>query len=271
MQKKKNITSIIITGVVLLISIVLLLYVFSNSGKANQLDLTKTSKNQESKDEMIGFLYDRYQVEDGNKFSIVGSDIYSDINDYYGLYYRKKVKFDDFPDIYKSYILLDLMNYKDHEYDSNRNCYFYSLDEFKDAYSKYYGSLDHFSIDTSDKYLPRFYLDKDKLCISSEMDQMNYTKVIDTYFVNGIYKDNEIIIYERVAFIKVNGNSIDFYQDYSMKNKVYSLEKGKADLSFIHNSKIVSNVLMEYKDKFSIYEYHYRKGEGTYYLDSIHS
>lgn len=270
MKKKKNIVSIIIIGIVLLISIVLLLYVFSNSGKANHLDLYKTSWNNEAKDEMVGFLYDRYQVEDGYKFFLVGSDMNRDIEDTYGLYYRgKKTTFEEFSSIYKSYILLDLMNYDTHGYDDKRSCYFYPLDEFKDAYLKYYGGIDDFKIDTDEKYSPRFYLDNDKICITKDEEGKQYSKAIDTYFVNGIYKDNEIIIYERVAFVKIGNNFIDFYGDYSMKDKVYSLDKSKADLSFVHNSKIVSNVLMQYRDKFPIYEYHYKKGESTYYLESI--
>ena len=136
-------------------------------------------------------------------------------------------------------------------------------------YVKYYGEENSFNIDISDKYSPRFYLDNGKICITKDEEGKQYSKAIDTYFVNGIDKDNEIIIYERVAFVKIGNNFIYFYGDYSMKDKVYSLDKSKADLSFIHNSKIVSNVLMQYRDKFPIYEYHYKKGESTYYLESI--
>lgn len=269
-MKRKNIVRIIIAGIIAFIILIIVLLLFSRTKDERLLDLYKTSWSNEAKDEMVGFLYDRYQVEDGYKFFLVGSDMNHDVEDTYGLYYReKKTIFEEFSSIYKSYILLDLMNYDTHGYDDKRSCYFYPLDEFKDAYLKYYGVIDDFKIDTDDRYSPRFYLDNDKICITKDVEGKQYSKAIDTYFVNGIYKDNEIIIYERVAFVKIGDNFIDFYGDYSMKDKVYSLDKSKTDLSFIHNSKIVSNVLMQYRDKFPIYEYHYKKGESTYYLESI--
>ena len=269
-MKRKNIVRIIIAGIIAFIILIIVLLLFSRTKDERLLDLYKTSWGNEAKDEMVGFLYDRYQVEDGYKFFLVGSDMNHDVEDTYGLYYReKKTIFEEFSSIYKSYILLDLMNYDTHGYDDKRSCYFYPLDEFKDAYLKYYGVIDDFKIDTDDRYSPRFYLDNDKICITKDVEGKQYSKAIDTYFVNGIYKDNEIIIYERVAFVKIGDNFIDFYGDYSMKDKVYSLDKSKTDLSFIHNSKIVSNVLMQYRDKFPIYEYHYKKGESTYYLESI--
>lgn len=269
-MKRKNIVRIIIAGIIAFIILIIVLLLFSRTKDGRLLDLYKTSWGNEAKDEMVGFLYDRYQVEDGYKFFLVGSDMNHDVEDTYGLYYReRKTIFEEFSSIYKSYILLDLMNYDTHGYDDKRSCYFYSLDEFKDAYLKYYGVIDDFKIDTDDRYSPRFYLDNDKICITKDVEGKQYSKAIDTYFVNGIYKDNEIIIYERVAFVKIGDNFIDFYGDYSMKDKVYSLDKSKTDLSFIHNSKIVSNVLMQYRDKFPIYEYHYKKGESTYYLESI--
>ena len=269
-MKRKNIVRIIIAGIIAFIILIIVLLLFSRTKDERLLDLHKTSWGNEAKDEMVGFLYDRYQVEDGYKFFLVGSDMNHDVEDTYGLYYReKKTIFEEFSSIYKSYILLDLMNYDTHGYDDKRSCYFYPLDEFKDAYLKYYGVIDDFKIDTDVRYSPRFYLDNDKICITKDVEGKQYSKAIDTYFVNGIYKDNEIIIYERVAFVKIGDNFIDFYGDYSMKDKVYSLDKSKTDLSFIHNSKIVSNVLMQYRDKFPIYEYHYKKGESTYYLESI--
>lgn len=270
-MKKKNIIRIFIAGIIAFIVFLMVLILLSMNKKDDSLDLYKTSNNNESKDEMIGFLYDRYQVEDGNKFSVVGSNINKDIEDTYGLYYRdKKVTFKDFSDIYKSYILLDLMNYDVHGYDEKRNCYFYSLDEFRDAYKKYYGSIDDFKIDTNDRYSPKFYLDGDTMCISKDDgNDLNYSKVIDTYFVNGVNHGDKIIIYERVAFVKITDKTIEFYRDYLMKDKIYSLDKSKVDLSFIHQSKVVSNILLKYQKKFSIYEYQYKKGNSTYYLESI--
>lgn len=272
MKKKKKVVmiSLIGIGVVVLVSVVSLSLYLSKDKETSSLEVNQTSNNYQPKEEMIKFLYERYNVEDGSKFSVVGSDSYSKFDDSYGFYYKGNVTFKDFPDIYKSYILLDLMNYQNGTFDESRNCYFYSLDEFKDAYKKYYGSVDDFKIDTNNNYSPRFYLEDDKLCISSDDHSFDYHKAVDTYFVNGISKGDKIIIYERVAFLNITDKTVDFYSDIKMKNKVYSLNKSKADLGFIHQSKVVSNVLLKYQKKFPIYEYQYKKGDSTYYLESIH-
>lgn len=269
MRKKDNFIIGIIGGIIFVV-IILFLYFISFGGKKQELDLSQTSKNKVSSSKVIQMLYDRYQAEDGLKFQIVGSDISREIDNNYALYYKGKVKFSDFPDIYKSYILLDLINYNQGSYDEKNSCYNYSLEEFQDIYKKYYGSLNSFSLDTNTQYLPNFSLNQDNICISSN-DNINndYSKVVDTYFVNGVLKDDEIVIYERVAFINLGGSTIDFYSESDMKNKVYSLSSGSVDLSFIHNSKVVSNVLLEYQRKFPIYEYHYVKNGDSYYLDYI--
>lgn len=270
MKKKKKVImiSLIGIGVVVLVSVVSLY--LSKDKETDSLVVNQTSNNYQPKEEMIQFLYERYNVENGSKFSIVGSDSYSKFDDSYGFYYKGNVTFKDFSDIYKSYILLDLMNYQDGKFDKGRNCYFYSLDEFKDAYRKYYGSVDDFKIDTNSNYSPRFYLEDNQLCISKDDYGFDYHKAVDTYFVNGVSKGDKIIIYERVAFLNITDKTVDFYSDVKMKNKVYSLNKSKADLGFIHQSKVVSNVLLKYQKKFPIYEYQYKKGDSTYYLESIH-
>ncbi len=265
MENKK-----IIFGIVIGVFVIILLFVFLEN-KENErnkvLELSQVSKNNRADDDMISFLYERYHPEDQLKFQIAGSDM----NGYYGFYFqKKKVTFKDFPSIYKSYILLDLMNYDDHEFDEERNCYLYSLDEYKDAYRKYYGSLDDFSVDTNESYNPRLYLDENTICISKKEDiSRSYKKTIDTYMVNAIYQKDDIVIYEKVAFIKMNDQNIEFYKDYNMKNKVYTLKGDQIDRSFINNSNIVSNVLLEYQDQFPLYEYRYVKGDNTYYLESI--
>ena len=268
MKKKKQFMIISLIGICIVVLIGIIFICFKGN-EDNLLDLNKTSRNYQSNNDTIKFLYNRYQVEDGSKFSIVGSDVFKDIGDTYGLYYKDNITFKDFPDIYKDYVLLDLINYKNGKYDENRDCYFYSLDEFKDLYKKYYGSIDNFNIDTNDKYVTNFYLDNDNLCISSNDVFTNYNKAIDTYFVNGVLSGDNIIIYERVAFIDITDKTVDFYNDYLMKNKIYSLNKDKIDLNFIHNSEVVSNVLLKYQKKFPIYEYKYIKGDSTYYLESI--
>lgn len=271
MKQKKQIIMISLIGICVVILSGIIFFYFFRDSKKDTINLNKTSRNYQSSNDTIRFLYDRYQVEDGNKFSIVGSNTYSEIDDSYGFYYKNDIKFKDFPSIYKNYILLDLINYQTGKYDEDRDCYFYSLDEFKDLYKKYYGSVGDFKIDTNAKYSTKFYLDTDNLCISSNRDVLDYSKTIDTYFVNGVFEENKIIIYERVAFVNITDKTVDFYSDYLMKNKVYSLNKEKADLSFIHQSKIVSNVLLKYQKKFPIYKYQYKKGNSTYYLENISS
>lgn len=265
MKKNRNKLIIIFISIIILIIIALVLINFNKDNNSVKLDNKNVSNNLTPNDEMINFLYERYQVEDNLKFQIAGSNTYND----YAFYYKKnKVTFNDFSDIYKSYILLDLMNYQ-YDYDEEKNCYYYSLDEFKNIYEKYYGKVDDFNIDTNEEYQPHFYLSNNSICISREEPHHNYNKTVDTYFVNGVYQNDKIIIYERVAFIKIKNNVLEFYQDYNMKNLIYTLEKENIDLGFINNSKIVSNVLINYQDKFPIYKYTYIKGENTYYLESI--
>lgn len=264
-----NKKSIIIIGSIFIFVMIIVLVFFGKQeqNNHNRLDNKDISNNLKVEDDMINFLYERYHPEDNLKFRIVGNN--SKNSDYAFYYKKKKTTFDDFSDIYKSYILLDLMNYQD-DYDEERECYLYSLEEFKNAYEKYYGRVDDFVIDTNEEYVPHFYLDEDSICISrEEMYHNDYDKTIDTYMVNGIYQDDKIIIYERVAFIKVEEDVLEFYKDYDMKDKVYTLEKENSDLGFINNSKIVSNVLMNYQDKFPIYEYTYIKNGDHYYLESI--
>ena len=106
-MKRKNIVRIIIAGIIAFIILIIVLLLFSRTKDGRLLDLYKTSWGNEAKDEMVGFLYDRYQVEDGYKFFLVGSDMNHDVEDTYGLYYReKKTIFEEFSSIYKSFSFL---------------------------------------------------------------------------------------------------------------------------------------------------------------------
>lgn len=258
---RKNKKNILIAIVVLFI--VLLIGLFYKQSKENdvKLDLTKVHANYKVKDDLIMFLYERYHPEDGLKFNILGSDK----SDYFNLYYKNdKLSFEDFPSSLKNSIILDTINHKDN-YDDTNSCYLYSLDEFKAVYLKNYGSDEDFSIDDD----PNINIINNQLCIKEDSDVLDYQKTIDTYFLDGSYEDDKIVIYERVAFIKITDSKVFFYSDYNMNNEVYFLDKDKTDLSFIHNSSIMSNVLLEYKEKFPLYQYTYQKGESTYYFDSI--
>ena len=261
----------IVLGMFIVIIIFLIVF-FGKNDKKNikKLDINRTSTNYSVEDDTIQFLYDRYHPEDGLKFQLVGSDSVNP--DYYAFYYKNdKVDYKDFPSIYKNYILLELMNYKDHTLDEERNCYLYSLEEYKNAYQKYFGSLEKFEIDVSEEFYPHFYLDEENICISNDVEMFtgNYKKSIDTYMVNAVYQDEKIIIYERVAFVKVTDESLEFYKDYNMKNLVYSLDRENVESAFLNSSQVVSNVLVNYQDEFPMYQYTYIKGENTYYLESI--
>ena len=54
--------------------------------------------------------------------------------------------------------------------------------------------------------------------------------------VTPLYSSNLLYIYEKVAFIKVDGNNLEFYSDYDMKDKIYTIDSNKADISFINNT-----------------------------------
>lgn len=261
--------------IILGIFVVLLIFIIASFGKNDKnnikkLDMNKTSINYSVKDDTIQFLYDRYHPENGLKFFIAGSNLVS--NDNYAFYYKKdKVDYKDFPSIYKNYILLEVMNYKDHPLDEERNCYLYSLKEFENAYQKYFGSLDGFEIEVSEEFSPRFYLDEENICISNsdEIHIGSYEKAVDTYMVNAIYQGDKIIIYERVAFIKIKDDVLEFYRDFDMNNLIYSLDRDNIESVFLNSSQVVSNVLVNFQDEFPMYQYTYVKGESTYYLESI--
>lgn len=257
---KKNYKMIIIS-IIILIFLLLGVVIFKWLGSKDETSTLKVNEvhsNYRVGDDLVMFLYDRYHPEDGLKFQVIGNNQ----SDYYGFYFRgEEVVFDDFPISLRNNIILDTINYQD-KYDEENSCYLYSFEEFKDTYVKNFGR-DDVSFDDDISLLD------DQICIKDNQVESNYTKTLDTYFVNGFYQNDKIIIYEVVAFIKVNDKTIEFYQDYEMKNLVYKLDKKGVDMSFIHDSKKASNVLLKYQNKFSIYQYTYVKGKDTYYLESI--
>lgn len=256
---------LVILGCIIVI-IILFLAFLGMQGKNNssKLDLYQVSNNYRVDDEMVMYLYDKYQVEDGLKFALIGSDIFS--QEEYGLYYKsKKMTFKQFPHLLKHIILLNDINYQEDGYDEERQCFLYSMEEYKNLYQKNYGSLEDFNLKDVDEIEEV----EDKICIHELSGRGPYQFSLDTYFVNWFLQDDEIIIYERVAFIKITDTALEFYSDYKRKKHVYSLDKDKSDITFINNSKVVSNVLLKYQSKFPIYQYTYVKGKDTYYLESI--
>ncbi len=258
MNKKVNIYISIVIGFILLFVIVL--NSFSNKDKKVDNTLYEASFNYKTKDEEGMTLYNQYHPEDGLLFDFVGSDMY----DYYGEFYKGTVE--KLSDFIKHVIFIKNADYGSWEYDMDRMCYKLSLNDYKALYQEFYGN-DYTDISVDDGLKDKIIID-DSICISDNI-QKSYTKTIDTYLVNIARLDNKIIIYERVAFVKIGDKKIEFYKDYSMEEKVYQLDKDKVDISFINESSVVSNVLLEYQDEFPLYQYTYVKGEDTYYLESI--
>ena len=266
-MKKKNIIKYIIIGVIILVVFVLLIMLLSGGDKRKELDLNKTSSNYVVDDSEIMNLYNRFNPERELMFNLVGSDTNED---YYGFYYRDdKTTYEEFDNNLKNTILINDADYKTLEYDSSRRCYYMSLSDYEVIYDKLFGS-DDYDINFDESFKPRVYVDSDSICITDRDINNGYDKIVDTYMVNAIKEDGKIIIYERVAFIKIDKNYLYFYSDYDMNNLVYKLDnKDILDKSFINDSSIVSNVLIEYQKEFDLYEYTYKKGTDTYYLESI--
>lgn len=266
-MKKKNIVKYIIIGVIILVVFVLLIMLLSGGDKRKELDLNKTSSNYVIDDSVVMSLYNRFNPERELLFNLVGSDTNED---YYGFYYREdKVLDDDLDDRLKNTILINDSDYTTGRYDDKRRCYYMSISDYKVIYDKLFGS-DDYDINFDESFKPRVYVDDDSICIKDSERNNNYEKIIDTYMVNAIKDDEYITIYERVAFIKIDKNYLYFYSDYDMNNLVYKLDnKDILDKSFINDSSIVSNVLIEYQKEFDLYEYTYKKGTDTYYLESI--
>ena len=227
--------------------------------------LNKVSFNYQVQDDIGMMLYHRFHPEDDLLFGIIGSD---HLKDYYAYYYKNnKLTSQDFPSFLKNMILIHDADYKTGEYNEDEHCYRMSYDNFRVIYDKLFGSNDlEFTFD--ENISPKVIQKENELCIE-EQQVYDYKKTIDTYLVNIVRLDNKIIIYERVAFIKVTDQYIEFYNDYNMKNRIYKLDKKNVDMSFIHDSKIVSNVLLKYQNKFPLYQYTYVQGEDTYHLESI--
>ena len=120
-----------------------------------------------------------------------------------------------------------------------------------------------FEIQTLNNDNPQIDINQDSICIHDNIKN-NYTQVVDTFFVNAVYQGDQLIIYERVAFINITEDDIKFYSDYNMKNEVAVVDKDSIDLSFINNLNVVSNVLVNNKNKFNIYSYIFEKEDSHY-------
>lgn len=242
---------------------VLLVIVLGKENKGTKFDLNTFSFNYIVDYEVGMDLYRLYQAEDGLLFKFVGSDIF---DEYYGYYYRDDVK--ELPSFLKNIVLINEADIGTWDYDIDNNCYKISLNEYKVMYNKLYESdLGDFTVE--EEFKSKIMVNNDSLCIIDYIYN-DYTKFVDTYLVNIVRMDNKIVIYEKVVFIDIKEDYYYFYRDYEMTDLVYKLENtSDVDVSFINNSEVVSNVLLEFQNELDIYEYTYVKGVDTYYLESI--
>lgn len=266
-NKKNNKKKFILIGFLGLgIISVILIYIF----RTPAVDLTYlkgVSKNLEKDDTVIMELYKRFNPENGVLFDYVGSETK---NGFYGFYYQAdKINYKDLPDVLKNYIVVQNLDYKAYSYNEEGHYYEVPLTVLKDVYYKIFGKNDmSFNFDVT--LSPKVEVVKEVVRVYDYV-ALDYTSAIDTYLVNGVYQDNKIIIYERVAFIKINSKDIEFYADYERTKLVYTLEKKGTNLNFLKDQNLVSNVLLQYQDKFPLYQYTYVKGVDSYYFKSIES
>lgn len=264
--EKKDLIKYIIIGVIVLFVFILIIVLITNNKDDNKINFNKVSDNHVVEDSMVMTLYERYNPETELMFNLIGSDINKD---YYGYFYKSdKIKYKDLDDVVRSTILFDDADYKTGEYNEENRCYYMSKDTFSVIYKKIFGK-DDYNIDFGEKFNPVVYDEGDSICIG-EVNSGNYKNVIDTYMINAINKGDYITIYERVAFVEIGDKYLYFYKDIKKKDLVYKLEiTGKTDMGFINDYTKVSNVLLKYQNEFDLYEYTYKKGEDSYYFESI--
>ena len=263
-----KINKYVVIIVVYLIIMGIILFIFTREEEKEKIDwnLYKVSPNYTLDDSEELVLYNQFQVEERLLFNLVGSD---GIKDYYGYFYKE----DGFylsgeSSFIKNVILINNADYGSWDYDMDNMCYRLSLNEFKTLYRNFYGNeIEEFTFDT--EFVPAVYVDDSSICIS-DIKNTEYSKVIDTYLVDVEKSDEKIIIYEKVIFIDIDEDYLYFYKDSKHEELLCKLSTDiEIDISFISNSEVVSNVLLEYVDKLDTYQYTYIKGEDTYYLESI--
>ena len=265
-MKKKDIKKYIsfIIVIIVIIVIIILLMLFDKDDNKVKLNLNGVTSNYAFNDIDGMMLYNRFQVEDGLLFSFIGSNSYEE---YYGYYYKEEI--DKLPSLLKNIILINDADYRTWNYDEDNRCYRLFMEDYNIIYDKLFGNSKDKDLEIEQEFENYIIVDDDGICATDYIGN-NYNKVIDTYLVNIINNDDKIVIYERVAFIDIKEDYYYFYRDYEMTDLVYKLENtSDVDVSFINNSEVVSNVLLEFQNELDIYEYTYVKGVDTYYLESI--
>ncbi len=261
---KKNIKLIIIS---ILIFILIITYTWSiskNKKEEKNINVYDISTIEENKDPVIRDIYHQFNPEDDILFNIIGTG--NDKN-YYAYYYKdNEILQNSLDQTIKTYLTIHSFDYKNAPVDKTNNCYIVSIDNLNITYEKLFNN-NTFIIDYKINN-PKIEKKDNNVCIYDTTNN-DYIYTLDTMFVNAAYQDNELLIYERVAFIKLNNNYLEFYSDYDMNDLIYKINRSEVELSFLNNLNIVSNVLIKYQEKFNIYTYKFEKNGEHFIFKSV--
>ena len=263
----KNNFKIIIVALILFVLIIIFMWLLSiNIEDDKNINLYEVSNVNDSKDPVVRDIYHQFNPEDDILFNIFGSGTNND-SEYFAYYYKNgKITLNQLDNVAKTYLTIHSYDYRNSSVNVNNNCYEVSVDDLSVTYGKLFDE-NNLLIDNSFKNIKLDY-DGKKVCIyDSVLDEYTYT--LDTMFVNATYQENELLIYERVMFIKVDDVNMEFYSDYEMNDLVYKGKRSDINFSFVNNLNIVSNVLINYQDKFDIYTYTFEKKGEHYYFKNI--
>ena len=262
---KKNIKLIIVTIITFIVLVIIIWLIAQNKTTAKTIETNDISNINDSSDPIIRDIYHQFNPEDDILFNILGSGSNKETYAYY--YKQDKITYESLSNEIKNYLTIHSFDYKNSSINKEKNCYEVKIKDLKATYKKIFNK-DELNLTNLD-FSPKVELiNKDNVCIYDDIET-NYKYTLDTMLVNAAYQDNELLIYERVAFINITNDFVEFYSDYNMENLVYKELKKDINLSFLNNLNIVSNALTKYQDKFNIYTYTFTKNNNNYYFKSI--
>ncbi|MEE3343333.1 MAG: hypothetical protein VZS44_04500 [Bacilli bacterium] len=261
---KKNIKLTIATIITIIIIFIATWLVSNKKVEEKDINVFETRQIADNNDPVIRDIYHQFNPEEDILFYLLGS---GKDKKYYGYYYQKdKVSFNELDDVVKTYLTINSFDYKNAPVNSQKNCYQVKKEDLNITFEKLFNQS-YLKIDNSiDR--PKIDDDGNNICIYDN-NPSDYIYTLDTSYINATYQDNQLIIYEKVAFIKLNENNLEFYSDYEMQDLIYKANRTELDLSFLNNLNITSNVLTKYQDKFNIYTYTFTKNEEHYYFESV--
>ena len=262
---KKNIKLVIVTIITFIILVIIIWLLAQNKTTAKTMETNEISNINDNNDPIIRDIYHQFNPEDDILFNILGS---GNDKETYAYYYKQdKMTYEYLSNEIKNYLTIHSYDYKNSSINKERNCYQVKIKDLEETYKKLFNK-NEFKLTNSD-YSPKVELiNNDTACIYDSINT-NYKYTLDTLLVNATYQDDELIIYERVAFIKITNDFVEFYSDYNMENLIYKELKKDINLSFLNNLNIVSNALTKFQDKFNIYTYTFTKNSNNYYFKSI--